>query len=96
MRKRATIHQYQSCFSPRSRAAICPLLIIAEFETKQVKILPDMLRIGGAGDHHNTALQVPAQDDLSSGHAMRLSNRLDCFIPKQIGSIASAAQRILI
>ena len=71
-------------------------LLIAEFETKQVKILADMLRVGGARNDHDAALQVPAQDDLNSGHAMRLSNRLDCFIPKQIGSIASAAQRILI
>ena len=47
-------------------------LLIAEFETKQVKILPDMLRVGGAGDCNNAALEIPTEDDLCGGHAMCL------------------------
>ena len=53
-----------------------------------------MLRVEGAGDCNNAALEIPAEDDLCRGHAMRLGNRTDCLIPKQIGSIAPAAQRI--
>jgi hypothetical protein len=29
-----------------------------------------MLRIGGARDHHDAPLQIPAEDDLGRGYAM--------------------------
>ena len=39
-------------------------LFQCQFKAEQVKILPDMVRIGGAGYYHHAALQISAEDDL--------------------------------
>ena len=71
-------------FLPSIQSGDLPHLIIAEFETKQVKILPDMLRIGGSGNYHNTALEIPAQDDLCGRNTMGRSNCTDRVIAQQL------------
>ena len=44
--------------------------LIRKRKSEQIQIFFDMLRIGGARDHHDAPLQIPAEDDLSRGYAM--------------------------
>ena len=46
-----------------------------------------MIRIGGAGNHHHTALKIPAKDDLRGGYAVGGGDGADGFIRQQLPGI---------
>ena len=76
------------------QGADCCHFLICKFKAEQVEVFPDMLRIGRAGDHHDPALQIPAEDHLGRGYTVSFCNGSDRFITQKLRRMAPAAQRI--
>ena len=45
-------------------------LRVSQFKAEQVQVLPDMVRVAGAGDDHYAPLEIPPQDHLGGGDAV--------------------------
>ena len=50
-------------------------LVLAEFEVEHIEVFGHPLALHGLRDHHDAALDVPADNDLSDGFAVAGSDR---------------------
>ena len=45
-------------------------LILGQFKTKQIEVLPDVIGIARTGDYDDASLQIPAEDDLGGRYSV--------------------------
>ena len=69
-------------------------LRVSQFKAEQVQVLPDMVRVAGAGDDHYAPLEIPPQDHLGGGDTVILRDGGDHRIAQQLRRMASAAEGV--
>ena len=69
--------------------------LIRQFKAEQIEIFFDVLRIGRAGDHYDTPLQIPPEDHLGRRYAMGFRDRPDRLIAKKLCRMPPAAQAVI-
>ena len=57
----------------------------------ELGVLADVAGVAGAGYHHDALLQVPAEDGLGRGHAVRRGDLRDHGVPEELRGVAAAS-----
>ena len=79
---------YANC--PRRTSSIrARHLGVAQLEAVDACILADVGGVAGPGNHHNAALEVPAQDDLRDGNPVDICDGRKRRIGQQFGVVAA-------
>ena len=80
-------------FSPIQRIDLCHFRV-GQREIIEFSILPDVIRVAGAGNDYHALLKIPAEDYLRGGHAVNLGDIGDHLVPQQFRRMPPASQGI--
>ena len=68
--------------------------LLAQLEIKNLRVLANVRGVGRPRNHHDAALQIPAENHLRRGLPVRTPDRVEDRVRKKRLRVAAAAQRI--